>query len=420
MSHRISFNTTFKEKDFSKYDWESLKNNSPKGKLRDLCDKLLKYIQHHIESHTFSSHSNLYELLNDLFNAYLSWNECTINLYQILNYVNTKNNTKINTENTANDNDSDNEDDDDNDIDIDVDNNNNNKNTNKSLLPQQCQLLILDILSLHWNRVKSLKHKTNKNNNTNNKKNDKILKAPEILKYEDLVRELLPLIDPTLLKTKLNAECCHSLDIFKGLKLPRTKDIDPISTLDRRRKTKMYYVQNKFNLLIEETEGYSKLVTELAEHLQSNQYKKSLYSYYNHNYIANGYGHGMEIDEDDDIKMMNGYSSINTNDTNTNTNTNTNNHNNNNNNNKSEDDSDENGKNSQHLQLENKIFELIGQFKLDPNRYAIKYKFHKIPTMAILSNLPPPHYTSCQHLLLLHTLIFIFKIHIHTHSHLIP
>ena len=154
-------------------------------------------------------------------------------------------------------------------------------------------------------------------------------------KYEDLVRELSPLIDPTLLKTKLNGECCYSLGIFKGIKLPPTKDIDPISTLDRRRRTKMHFVQNKFNLLIEETEGYSKLIAELAEHLQSNEYKKSLYSYQNHNYtkdfndidIGNGYGMvtDEDDDDDDDIKMVNGYSSIN--DTNTNTNTNSHNHN---------------------------------------------------------------------------------------------
>ena len=94
------FKTRFKEKDFSKYDWESLANNSPNGKLKDLCHKLSTYIQRHTQSHTFSSHSNLYELLNDLFNAYLSWNDCKINLYLILNYVNTKNKTTTTTPTT--------------------------------------------------------------------------------------------------------------------------------------------------------------------------------------------------------------------------------------------------------------------------------------------------------------------------------
>ena len=392
MSHRESFKTTFKEKDFSKYDWDSLKNNSPKGKLRDLCDKLLKYIENYTDSHTFLSHSNLYELLNNLFNAYLSWSECKIPLYQLLKYVNTKY-KQNNTDNDDND-----------DYDIDHKDNNNNNN-NKSLLPTPCQLLILDILSLHWNKIKSFKYNKNK---TDPKSKQNKSKPPQILKYEQLVSELSELIDSTLLKTKLNAECCYSLKIFTATKFPKTKDIDPISTLDRRRKTKMYYVQNKFNLLIEETEGYSKLITELAEHLQSNQYKQSLYSYQNHNYtkdfddvdIINGYGMGMDmemdpkIDEDDDIKMvMNG----NGNGGNITTN---NAHNNNN----SEDDSDDvdmaqmddgndgnnNGKNkdkSQYSQLENKVYELIGQFKLDPNRYAI-YTKHHYQTMAILPNLP--------------------------------
>ena len=78
--------------------------------------------------------------------------------------------------------------------------------------------------------------------------------------------------------------------------MPTNKGDEAMNVLDRRRNTKMHFMQNKFNLLIEESEGYSKLITEIAEHLQQESSK--------------------EI-------------------------------------------------------LQRRIFELIGQFKLDPNRYAI-------------------------------------------------
>ena len=108
------FKTAFKERDFSKYDWKSLRDNSPKGELKNLCDTLLQFIKNHTESHSFLSHSDLYELLNNLFNAYLSWDECKIDLYQLLNYVNTKY--------IEHNNNTDNDDDEDFDIDIDTKN----------------------------------------------------------------------------------------------------------------------------------------------------------------------------------------------------------------------------------------------------------------------------------------------------------
>ena len=359
------FITTFKEKEFSKYDWQSLSDtsSSPSGNLGDLCDKLSSYIDDYTKCQSYKPHSNLHQLLTNLFNAHLSWTDPdNINIYLLLNYASNK-----------------------------LLNKNELKNELEHKLSKECQLLILDILSLHWAKIKAFEKLSTKNQSTEYKaKYDKFHQ-----KYANLARCLHPLIDEVLLKTKLNAECCHSLKLFQ-LKLPKTKDIDPISMLVRRRKTKIHFVQNKFNLLIEESEGYSKLITELAEHLQGTQYRQSVYSYQNHNYdlgLADYENDGDGDQEDDDIKMTNGYG-----------------HNDNHNHNghikvenKDEDDDDDddvdmamdddennteskndgndgnNGNNDgnnnlQHKPLENKIFNLIGQFKLDPNRYALILK----------------------------------------------
>eukprot|EP01084_Bolivina_argentea_P142995 251184_1 len=105
------FCTTFNEKEFSKYDWTSLTNRKTlSGKLKKLCDKLRERIEEHTRNVNFISHSNLYDLFNNIFSAYLLWNNFNLNVYLLIGSLSIS-------------------------------------------ISEECQLLILSILSLHWQKI---------------------------------------------------------------------------------------------------------------------------------------------------------------------------------------------------------------------------------------------------------------------------
>merc|ERR1712142_310167 len=71
-----------------------------------------------------------------------------------------------------------------------------------------------------------------------------------------------------LLKERLEIETIGDAGIVKNKKNFHTKQIKV--------KTKLFYKQQKFNLLREETEGYAKLVTELNQELSDNVTPQSI------------------------------------------------------------------------------------------------------------------------------------------------
>ena len=273
------FETTLNETTFAQFDWNTLSPTSttaPSDGLKAVIDGLAARINAHAAAPDFASHSALYDVLNDLFCAYLLWDHFTPNILALIGAT-------------------------------------------KSVFNRDCQLLALDILSMHFQRLRS--------------------KEPHSALYSkhcDLVRSLAPLFEETLFKTKVHSELASTLHLFTKMKLPKAKaDAGAITLQDRRRKTRMYFVQNKFNLLIEETEGFAKLMTEIAEHLQQRQRERE----------PPIKGEALQSAQSPQL-------------------------------------------------LQTKIFRLIGQFKLDPNRYAVCLHLRASFLMITDSLIPHDHWWS--------------------------
>lgn len=270
------FTTTLNEAVYAKFDWNSLSNDgNPSGELKAVINGLATNIKAHANNPNFTTHSALYDQLHNLFSAYILW-QFQPNIVSLIQCTNIPFN-------------------------------------------KDCQLLALDILSMHYERL------------TTSRSEDTSIGD----KYRALFQSLVPLFDDTLLKTKTDSKLAWELKLFatKRLQTPRQKNnVNTITLEERRRKTKNYFVQNKFNLLMEESEGFAKLMTEIAEHLQQRKIR----------------GEGERKEEDE--KKGDGQHLMDTD---------------------SEDAKDSEVQSPKLLQT--KIFRLIGQFKLDPNRYTITF-----------------------------------------------
>lgn len=246
--------SSLQEADYPQTDWKNITKNKH-NKVFKLHLNLQKAIENHNKNDTFSSYSKIHPILKNVFYAFLLWT-FEPNIRDILHPQNTK-------------------------------------------LRIPTQTLILDILSMIWQQMQ-----------TSN---------ALITRYSNLITiHLLPIMDEDLFRLNLCPQMCIKLNLFTNVKLPKSKNnTSAISILEIRRKTSMCYVQKKFNLMIEESEGYSKIVSYLAEYALESKtiLKKNL----------------MIIDDENDEKQ---------------------------------------NINIDHQQrLQSTIFQIIGQFKLDPNRY---------------------------------------------------
>lgn len=104
--------------------------------------------------------------------------------------------------------------------------------------------------------------------------------ACERERFVSLVNACQLLIPDFILKERLDAETLENMGLVQSKALFQQKYV--------KTKTKLYYKQQKFNLLREESEGYSKLITELNQdfpehmtHLTVNQNIKSLIGCFN-------------------------------------------------------------------------------------------------------------------------------------------
>eukprot|EP01084_Bolivina_argentea_P192278 330120_1 len=115
-----------------------------RGGLKDLCRKLSKFIEEHNTNDNFTSHSNLYDIVNDLFCCYLSCDTTSVDTFPIHRLF----------------------------ASLSVD------------ISSKCQSLMLHVLSLHWQQMKRFK--------SSNKTQYDTLRG----RYERLVQQLSPLMDP--------------------------------------------------------------------------------------------------------------------------------------------------------------------------------------------------------------------------------
>lgn len=75
-----------------------------------------------------------------------------------------------------------------------------------------------------------------------------------------LMKELENWLGDTLIKERLEIDTLQDCNILKAKKVFYTRFI--------KTKTKLFYKQQKFNLLREESEGYAKLITELNQEIE--------------------------------------------------------------------------------------------------------------------------------------------------------
>ena len=80
--------------------------------------------------------------------------------------------------------------------------------------------------------------------------------------FTQLVLACLYLVSDTVLKERLDPETLESLGLIKQSQQFNQKSV--------KIKTKLFYKQQKFNLLREENEGYAKLIAELGQDLSGN------------------------------------------------------------------------------------------------------------------------------------------------------
>ncbi|XP_067949225.1 THO complex subunit 2-like isoform X2 [Watersipora subatra] len=73
-----------------------------------------------------------------------------------------------------------------------------------------------------------------------------------------IFKELLTLMPPAIFKEQLDADTLEQIDLVKA---------DDFNKKYIKVKTKLYYKQQKFNLLREESEGYAKLITDVSQEL---------------------------------------------------------------------------------------------------------------------------------------------------------
>ncbi|XP_064637610.1 THO complex subunit 2-like isoform X2 [Lineus longissimus] len=83
----------------------------------------------------------------------------------------------------------------------------------------------------------------------------------QIERFKALVSACLPFIPDVLLKERLDQETLESIGLIQSKSAFQTKYV--------KTKTRLYYKQQKFNLLREENEGYAKLSTELGQDFAS-------------------------------------------------------------------------------------------------------------------------------------------------------
>ena len=78
-------------------------------------------------------------------------------------------------------------------------------------------------------------------------------------KFCSIVKELESWLSDSLIKERLEIDTLQDCSILKAKKIFYTRFI--------KTKTKLFYKQQKFNLLREESEGFAKLITELNQEI---------------------------------------------------------------------------------------------------------------------------------------------------------
>jgi len=108
------------------------------------------------------------------------------------------------------------------------------------------QPLSTDVISILLDVVNVIDHETLVNENTDERQ-----------QFCSILKELENWFSETLMKERLEIDTLQDCNILKVRKVFYTRFIKV--------KTKLFYKQQKFNLLREESEGYAKLITELNQ-----------------------------------------------------------------------------------------------------------------------------------------------------------
>ena len=114
------------------------------------------------------------------------------------------------------------------------------------ILKLSFQPLSTDVISILLDVVNVIDHETLVNENTDERQ-----------QFCSILKELENWFSETLMKERLEIDTLQDCNILKVRKVFYTRFIKV--------KTKLFYKQQKFNLLREESEGYAKLITELNQ-----------------------------------------------------------------------------------------------------------------------------------------------------------